>query len=251
MAAVLAVSSMCLLQRCAALESNCDNLPRIVSAFGAEDNPGPDISLAPAVSSKLPGLRHVRRVLDTNLSPSGEQIVIYDSDADESDPRPKMAFLLGGRVVKLFDGSDLSPRGGGFERYLASCEFDLAKDQRAFAIAVSSGYDGDATAFAIIRWQSSQYQIVFNPIVGQGRMELGALKLELWSTIWGKVRDPKSEDFGNYECVWCPHRYRVTEYLWRNGRYVKTGSYRTKKAHDPADISGISLLVKARIDKEE
>jgi hypothetical protein len=87
-------------------------------------------------------------------------------------------------------------------------------------------------------------------MVGQGRIEFGTLKLELWGRIWEKVKDPKSEYYGMYECVWRPHRYRVTEYLWRNGKYIKAGSYRTRKAYDPSDISQTSLLVNARSDKE-
>jgi hypothetical protein len=80
-------------------------------------------------------------------------------------------------------------------------------------------------------------------------MEFGILKLELWDSIWGKVTDPKSEDFGNYECVWCPHHYRITEYLWRDGRYVKAGTRRTARAYDPAEVSQTSLTINSHLDK--
>ena len=251
MAAFLVAFQSPLLQRCEASESGCDSSPRVIGAFGAEDRAGPPVPLAADIRSQLPGVQVVRRVLDTNLAPSGEQTVIYDSDADDSDPHPKLAFLVGGKTVKLFDEVALNPHGGGFERYLASCEFDLTRNQRALAIALTAGYDGAASVFAIIRWQSGEYRVVFSPTVGQGRMEFGPLKLDLWSTIWGKVKDPKSEEFGNYECVWCPHRYLVTEYLWRNGRYVKAGSKRTTKMYDPADVSSFPLLIRMRFDEEE
>jgi hypothetical protein len=149
----------------------------------------------------------------------------------------------------VFDAGDFNPHSGGFERYLSSCEFDLTNDQRALALAVSTGYDGAASVFAVIACQSGEYRILFSPLVGQGRMELGALKLELWSMIWGKVRDTKSKDLGNYECVWCPHHYLVTEYLWRKGKYVKGASYRTKGTHDPTEISGNSLVIRSSVDK--
>jgi hypothetical protein len=250
MLAFIAASALCLPQRCKASESGCDESPRIISAFGAENNAGPAVSLASDIRSQLPELHETRRILNTNLVPSGEQVVIYDSSADDSDPHPKVAVVAGGRVARLFDGGDFNPHSGGFERYLSSCEFDLAPSEKALAVAVSSGYDGAATVFAIIRWHAGQYRVVFNPIVGQGRIEFGSLKLELWDMIWGKVKDPKSEDYGNYECVWCPHRYRVTEYLWRNGKYVKAGSYRTRRLYDPSDISKTSLLVMSRFDKK-
>jgi len=187
-AAMLVASSPCLLQRYSAAESSCDGSPRIVGAFGAENNAGPPVSLAPEVRSKLPGVQEVRRMLHTNLVPSGEQIVVYDSNADDSDPHPKVAFLVDGRIVKLFDGSDLNSHSGGFERYLSSCEIVLASNERAFVIAISTGYDGAASVFAVIRWQSGDYRVVFSPIVGQRRMVFETGKLELWSSLWGKVR---------------------------------------------------------------
>lgn len=245
-AVILAGSSLCLLPKCEALESDCDSLPRIISPFGAENNPGPPIALAVDIRAQLPGLREARRVINTNLAPSGEQIVIYDTNADDSDPHPKVGFVVGGRVVKVFNEIDIAPHGGGFERYLSSCEIELTRSQKAFAIALSSGFDGATTAFAIIRWHSGQYRVVFNPIVGQGRMEFGTLRLELWSAIAGKVRDPKSEDSGIYECVWCAHRYLITKYLWQNGSYVKTDSKRTAITYDPAEISGTPRLAKAQ-----
>lgn len=247
---LLVTSSICLLQRCNASDADCDSSPRIIGAFGAENNAGPPVSLAPDIRTQLPELREVRRVLDTNLAPSGERIVVYDSNADDSDPHPKVAFLVGGRVVQLLNGSDFNPRTGGFERYLSSCEIVLTRNERAFVVAISSGFDGAASDFAIIRWQSGEYRIVFNPMVGQGRMEFETPKLELWSSLWGKVRGLKSEVVGKYECVWCQHRYLVTEYLWRNGEFVKNGSYRTRTVYDPADISGVPLVVKSRSDVE-
>jgi hypothetical protein len=214
----------------------------MIGAFGAEDRAGSSAPLAANIRAKLPGVQVIRRVLDTNLAPSGEQTIIYDSDADDSDPHPKVAFLVGGHVVKLFDEFALVPHGGGFERYLSGCEFNLTKNQRAIAIALTSGFDGAASAFAIIRWQSGEYRVVFTPIVDQGRMELSPLKLALWNGLGGKVTDPKNSDFGNYECVWCLHHYIVTEYRWRNGRYVKAGSKRMTNRYDPAEVSGIPLL---------
>ena len=250
MLALLAALSLSLPQRCKASESSCDRSPRIISPFGAENNAAPSIPLASEIRSQLPKFYEARRVLNTSLAPSGEQVVIYDSSADGSDPHPRVAVMVGGRIAKLFDVGDFDPHSGGFERYLSSCEFDLAPNERALAVAVSSGFDGAATVFAVIEWHLGQYRVVFNRMVGQGRIEFGTLKLELWGRIWEKVKDPKSEYYGMYECVWRPHRYRVTEYLWRNGKYIKAGSYRTRKAYDPSDISQTSLLVNARSDKE-
>jgi hypothetical protein len=245
LAALLFVAQVCLLHRCNASESVCDSLPRIIGAFGAENNTGSPVSLGADIRSQLPQLLRVRRVLNTSLAPTGEQIVIYDSNADDDDPHPKVAFVVGGRVVKLFNGSDLSPRGG-FERYLSSCEFNLTSNERALSIAISTGYDGAASSFAIIRWQSGDYRVVFNPIVGQGRMEFGVLKLELWNSVYGTGKNAQNPDSLKFECTWCQHHYVITEYMWQNDRYIEAGSRRTKRAFDPAEISGTPLVVKVR-----
>jgi hypothetical protein len=249
--ALLVAFQLCFPQGCEGSESGCDSSPRIIGAFGAEDRAGVPFPAAAEIRAQLPGVQVVRRVLETKLAPSGEQTVVFDSNKDDSDPHPRVAFLVGGHVVKLLDATVLNPHGGGFERYLSSCEFDLTRNQRALAIALTAGYNGAASAFAIIRWQSGDYRVFFSPSVGQGRMEFGPLQLELWDMIWGKVIDPRSEDFGNYECVWCPHRYLVTQYLWRNGRYVKAGSRRTTKKYDPADVSSFPLLIRMRFGEEE
>ena len=250
LAALLVASQTCLLQRCEASASDCDISPRIIGAFGAENHAVPPVLLAADIRAQLPDFHEVRRVLNTNLAPSGERIVIYDSDSDASDPHPKVAFLVAGHLVKLFNGSDFAPRGGGFERYLSSCQFDLARNQKAFAIALSTAFDGTGSAFAIIKWQSGDYRVVFKRMVGQGRMEFGILKLELWgrsSVLTGRnANNPNSAEF---ECEWCLHRYVITEYLWRNGEYIKAGSVQTMRAYDPAEISGTPLSSSVRLSK--
>jgi hypothetical protein len=246
-ATVLVASQLCLLQRCKAAVTACDHSPRVIGAFGAEDHAVPPVSLAADIRSQLPELHNVRRVFDTHLSPTGEQVVISDNRADDSDPNPNVAIVVHGRVVKLFEGRELDPQAGGFERYLSSCEVDLTRTQKALAVAFSSGFDGASSAFTIIRWQAGDYRVVFNHAADEGRMEFGTLKFELWHSVVDKVKNPDSDDF---ECVWCPHHYVVTEYLWRHNRYIKAGSVRMRRAYDPAEISGNPLLVTTRLGKE-
>ena len=179
-AVLLASSVSVFVQVCQASTPDCDGSPRIVGAFGAEDRTASSVAVPAGVRDQLPEVHIVRRVLDAGLSPSGEQVIVYDSAVDASDPHPKLAFVVHGRLVKLFDASDLAPRGGGFERYLSSCQFALATNQRAMVFAFSTAFDGTGSAFAIIGWQSGEYHVVFNPLVSQGRMELGTAKITLW-----------------------------------------------------------------------
>lgn len=239
LAGFLVAFPICLQQRCEASALECDHLLRIVGAFGALNNPGTPVPLSAESRAQLPKIATVRRVLDTNIGPSSEQVIVYDSAADDLEPSPTVAFLVGSRVVKSFAVFDLAPKGAGFESYLSSCEFEIAKNERALAIALSTAGDGAGSAFAIIKWESGDYRIVFNPLVSQGRMQLGVLKLELWDASFG--RNAARADSPNFECIWCPHRYVVTEYLWRNGKYARAGSKRIAKMYDPADITGMPL----------
>jgi hypothetical protein len=242
LAALIVASQMWLVQVCKASAPDCDSSPRIVGAFGAENHPGSPVPLAADIRALLPGVRAVRRVLDTNLAPSGEKVVVYDTAADDSDPHPKVAFVANGHLVKVFDGPGLAARGGGFERYLASCQIDLATGQKALAVALSTAFDGTGSAFAVIQWQSGEYRVILNPIAIQGRMEFGVLNIELWSRspkdAGGNAQNPDPSDF---DCDWCPHQYVVTEFAWRNGKYVKTSSKRTARTYDPAELSGAPL----------
>ena len=246
LAALLIASLTCLPQSCKASESACDNSPRMIGAFGAEDRPLSPVTVAAAIRSQLTDLHDLRRVLDTHLSPSGEQVVFYDSDPDESDPHPKVAIMVGGRVVKSFDaGQFKSP-----QRRLRTLSVELriqphkpptsagSLDVNSFRWRRHDFRQSSAGSRAATRWCS-------NPMVAQGRMEFGSLKLHLWRSVSGGTTHSRNSDSAPFECMWCPHHYVVTEYLWRNGRYVKAGSKRTSNAYDPSEITGTSLAFKA------
>jgi len=213
--------------------ASCGEAPRTIGAFGAENKPAAPVPMPAAIRSQLPDLVAVRQVLTTRLSPSGEQVIIYDAAIDESDPHPKVAFVVGGKVAKVLDETQTASGRGGFVRYLSGCPFDAAAHRKALALAFSTAFDGSGSAFAIIMWQSGEYGVVFNPHGMQAQLVLRRGSVELWTSD------------GTGECVWCAQHYQLTQYVWRDGKYVRTATNKAKHTYDPALISGTALRVKA------
>jgi hypothetical protein len=216
---------------CWAATTSCPNAPRTVGLFGAENTPRAPVALSAELRTQLPGLVSATDLLDTRLSPSGEQVVVYSTDEDESDPHPKIAFIISGRVKKILAATEISSEGGGFWRYLSGCQYQVVPRQNGLALAFTTGFDGAATVFAVVIWKSDSYSIVFNPLVGQGRMVLSLGKLVLWGSD------------GTGECVWCKQHYNVTSYRWRGGTYIKTSSTKSLKMFDPAEVSSTPLTI--------
>jgi hypothetical protein len=209
----------------------CENSPRTVGAFGAENTPRPEPEISLNVHAVLPGLKFVNNILETKLAPSGENVVIYSTDEDESNPHPRIAFISRGALVKVLDANEIAPKAGGFWRYLSSCQFEATTDTRALALAFTTGFDGAGSVFAIVMWQSGDYRIVFSPLVGQGRMVLSLGTVEVW------------ESDGSGECVWCPHHYQIAHYKWHHREYVKTKVTKVDKPYDPAIMTSSPLLL--------
>jgi len=219
----------------------CEGSPRTVGAFGAMDQPKPPVPMAADIRSLLPEARFVRRIQQTGLGPSGEQIVMYDTSDQNSEPNGRVAIVALGTLAKAYDVSSLVEYGQG-ALYATSCEFELAPMHRALAIAYTLSGDGTGSAFIVLTWWAGDYHVIFHQTVGQGRIVLGSRTIELWERTLGKYASRPESD--NCECEWCRHRYLSTEFQWRNGEYVKTRSKRTSKAYDPAEISGTPVLIK-------
>lgn len=221
--------SLLLLQTCAASVPSCGDAPRMVGAFGAENNPAAPISIPANIRSQLPNVEAVRQVLNTQLSPSGEQVIIYDAASDESDPQPHVAFVIGEKVAKVLDGGEAAKAPGGFARYMSACQFDTAAHQKAVALAFSSAFDGSGSAFAVIMWHSGDYRVVSSLHGMQGQLVLRRGGLALWTSN------------GQGECVWCAQHYKIRHYVWRRGTYVRTGVTKLKRLYDPTVVSGTPL----------
>lgn len=209
--------------------SNCSDSPRIIGPFGAENSKPVAVDLAKNVQSQLRGAALVRQVLNTHLSPTGEQFIAYDTDADDSDPKPVVAFVVGGQVAQTFAMSDLTDWGVGFERFQSACAFHLQPTQDAVALAFTSAFDGTGSIFSVVAWKGNKYVLVFTTHGVQGQLKIGRGTLSMWTST------------GRGECIWCDQHYTVRHFTWVNGRYRSDGTKRLEPPFDPSTISGHPL----------
>jgi hypothetical protein len=181
------------------------------------------MEVAANVRSQLPKGANIRHVVNTKLTTTGEQIVFYDTGSSPVDPRPAIAVVTSRHITVplALDETDA--------QYLGSCEFELANDHKAIAVAYQFAGDGSGTEFVVLVWQSGAYRIVLDKQVSQGRIVLGVGELSLWDSV------------GSAKCVWCSTRYTVVRYVWRDGRYQEV-SKTTTEPYNPEEIS-VSPLV--------
>ena len=225
-----------------AVADNCNSSPRIVGVFGAMDKPVAAVAISDAVLNQLPDVKIVRDASHTTLSSSGEQVVMYDSAVDESVPNPKIAIVVNGVVATTFDVAKFVPHAEQ-AIYQTSCQLQLHADHSGFVVAYTLSGDGTGSAFVLLFLVAGKYQVVFSGLFGQGRLVFQADTMKLWERTFDKSR--LSADSPNFECEWCDHRYLVTTYRWRDDKYVKIASSRTKKTFDPAQITGTPVVINA------
>jgi hypothetical protein len=228
--------------KCQPAMDGCEASPRTVGPFGAIDRPQAPIPISAQIRLQLLGAYAVRALQQTRLSPSGEQIIMYDTSKEVTDPDPRVAVVVDGVLTEVYAVSKLVEYGDA-AIYATSCAVNLTPAQGALAIAYTLAGDGTSSAFLNLTWSAAaHYTVAFHRSVGQGRIIFGPQTLELWESTRGKyARRPESSKF---ECEWCDHRYLVTEFEWRNGTYVKRRSRLTGTAYDPAEISGTPLQIK-------
>lgn len=218
--------------------SDCGDSPRVVGLFGAMDRPVDAVPVSEAIRVRLSDVKVVRAVQHTSLADSGEQVLMYDTSADELAPEPKIAIIADDAVILTFDVPKLVAHGQQ-AIYRTSCQVELRQGQNGFAVAYTLSGDGTGSAFVVLAYMAGTYRVVFSRIVEQGQVLFDPGVLELWERSFDKHRaNPESV---NFECEWCAHRYLVTKYAWRNGEYVKTASMRTKATFDPAAITGTPI----------
>ena len=173
----------------------------------------------------------MRQVLNTYLSPTGEQMIMYDTDTDDSDPKPVVSFVVGGKVVQTLAMGDLADWGVGFERFQVVCPFHLPSSQNAVAMAFTSAFDGSGSIFSLVTWKGNKYAQVFTTHGMQGRLQIGRGTLSMWTSA------------GRGECVWCEQHYTLEKFTWIKDMYRRTGATKLKRSFDPSDISGHPLEI--------
>jgi len=191
--------------------------------------PMPDLSSA--LREQLPRLTRLEGVLHPSDRPT-LQVLLYDTTTDISDPHPMVAIVESGRVQATAELDELTEGQGGFTRLLSACSFRSASGRETLAIAVSNGYDGAASDFAIVEVAGSGLHTALTVHAQQARMVIGKEELLITSA------------HSKGECVWCLHRYVIQHYRLNGYQYLISGPPIPSKRHDPATWSSRALILK-------
>jgi hypothetical protein len=218
-----------ILPACFAAVPACKPASLWLTPFGSLGTPAPRISIPANIRSQLPHFVGVRQVLKTHLSPRGEEVIIYDSEKDNDEPFPQLAFITAGKLNTVLDMIEANNGHSGFDRFQVACEFSAAPHLHAIAFAFSFSGDGAGSSFAIVMWRSGHYQIVFTLDGDQSQLVLSENSLTFWNS---KMNGP---------CIWCPSQYETTRYSWRNGTYLQTSTKERKTFFDPGFVSSTPL----------
>jgi len=191
--------------------------------------PMPDLSSA--LREQLPRLTRLEGVLHPSDRPT-LQVLLYDTTTDISDPHPMVAIVESGRVQATAELDELTSGQGGFTRLLSGCTFRVGSGREMLALAVSNGYDGAASDFAIVEIADSGFKTALTVHAQQARMEIGKKEILITSA------------HNDHECVWCLHWYVIQRYRLERDHYLVSGSPIPSGRHDPATWSSRALILK-------
>lgn len=215
--------------------ASCIRTQRAIGAFGAEKqfHARQDTSLQ--IKSQLPDF--VRSEGSIQLPDKNDlQVFFYDTSSDDTDPHPRVAIIVRDHVQETADLDELTETQGGFTLLLGACTFQIEKGRAAVAVAVSNGFDGAETAFAIFEARATEVGHLLTAHGQQARMEIAADRLSI------------TEARARNECVWCPHHYVTQRYRFNGKMYVKSGPSKVAGQFEPAAFSArpVELRIKQR-----
>jgi hypothetical protein len=197
--------------------------PLHVEAFGGVHEPLPAITVPLELEPFLPKGFILRSEFKTRMSPEGETLFLYDNGED-TFPEVHLHALRNGKNLALFDGAVAGVAG------LLPIKSPQGREIVVFAYHV--GFDESDTTFVIFGAGDNLYQGIFEQKTTEGQMRIlgnPPLQIEIWSA-------DATLDQGE-SCVWCPHRYDVRTYLYRDGKFNMTSKLTTKMSLDPGSIA--------------
>ncbi|HEV3037173.1 MAG TPA: hypothetical protein VHA33_05240 [Candidatus Angelobacter sp.] len=192
--------------------------------------------LSAATRSLLPENALVQANLQVNLDGTAEEVTIYGTPVDELQSEVHILFSREGRVLKNINAYDIVPSGP--VEFRAATYLRVA-DLNAVFFALSVGADGAGTYFFAIDSHHDKHSVIWQQLTAHGRIVLkaGLPALILWQACCTE-QDPPVDS-----CVWCAHRYNVTNFQWRKDRFIATRTYRTNRHLAPELLMDRPILV--------
>lgn len=206
------------------------------SGFAQSSSAGPlGVLVSPPKSVQAPSdLRQailaksvVRLIQPTQLSSDGENFVIYDC-GNEYEPDAHIAVIKNHARVADFSLVKLFAKDGVGSSYalFQSAQVSLGPNRKGFMAAFRNIGDGAGTLFVLVTESGGHFVVAWQEEASEAQFQVrrgGAF--QLWDANEGD------------NCVWCLHHYKVTNYLWKNGAFMKVSHFETKHPLSPSQFS--------------
>lgn len=199
--------------------------------LGVLISPPQKIQLPAELRPAVPRRSVVRLIESTQLSVTGETIVVYDN-GNQYEPRAHVAVIKDGKRVADFGLVALFAKEQVGESYALFKAAQIPTvGAQAFATAFRNIGDGAGTLLVLLTAKDGEYKVWKRGITqGQVRVRKGG-SIEVWG----------AEGDGN--CVWCPQHYKVTTFDWKDGTLSEVHHYETKHALNPGPISENPIVI--------
>jgi hypothetical protein len=181
------------------------------------------LDLRPAIPTKSV----VRLIQATQFTSDGENVVIYET-GNEYEPNAHIAVIKNHTRVADFGLVELFAKDGVGESYalFQSAQLPLGPSRKGFVAAFRNTGDGARTLFVLITESGGQFRVSWQKWASEAQFQArGGGVFRLW--------DADEDD----DCVWCPHHYEVTNYLWKDETLSKISHFSTKHILSPYQFS--------------
>ena len=204
------------------------SLAQISSAgpLGVIVTPPKSVRVPPDLRQAIPANSVVRLIQTTQLTSDGENVVIYER-GNQYEPNAHIAVIKNHVRVADFGVVELFAKDGVGESYalFQSAQLSLGPGQKGFIAAFRNTGDGARTLFVLITEGGGQFAVSWQKWAPEAQFQARGGVFQLW----------EADEDDN--CVWCPHHYEVTNYVWKDEALSKISNFSTKQALSPYRFS--------------
>jgi hypothetical protein len=201
--------------------------------LGVLITPPEGITIPDSLHRALPTGAVARLLQPTQLTPEGEEILVYDTGHKFEPNSHVLVIKRGERVAdfsltKIFEKDDV----GDTYALFSAAQFLTREKSNAFIAAFRNIGSGAGSIFVLVAFKGGSYQVAWQYLAQQAQLKVRRDgRLQLW------------ESSADGECTWCPQHYEVTSFGWKNGTASKIGHSSTKQALNPEAISATPIVI--------
>lgn len=196
------------------------------SPMGVLIRPAKKVSIPAELRSAVPEKSTVRLIESVRLSNGDETVIIYDR-GNQFEPHAHIAVAKNGKRVADFSLIKLFQKEGVGDTYafFQAVQFTTPDNRSVFIAAFRNIGDGAGTLFVLLTEKDGQYAVAWRKWASQAQLRVRRGEVQLWASDEGD------------DCVWCPHHYEVSNFVWKEGGLSKVSHYETKRPLSPSQFS--------------